>query len=628
MQLRKSFYRSLFTLPFLFGGIVPLQAMTITPNITTDPDIGADAANCSLRYAIESINNGVLEPGCTNFSTGIPGTDDTVILGPNTYVLTINGNDSGNQSGDLDVSHVEIVLTGAGSGSTTIDASGIPDKDRVLEFDDAPSATITGITFTGGDVSGLNQNGGAILCNAGTLTLTDVFIVQNRAAFGGGIAMESQGPTLILDNSTIDHNFGAAGTNGGCGGGIWSTNGTTVSIQNSTISNNQAIDGAGGGICDTGDFLFLTNSTVSTNTATDVGGGIATAGGLKGAYNVTIAFNSTQDAGGGVFRDLPPIQPDGRFPTQIFNTIIAKNTAVVEGNDCSGTFGSGGNNLIGDIGAPDVCNTFTNGVSGDQVGTTAAPIDPRLGPLQFNGGGTSGQTHALLTGSPAIDKGNANGCRALDVANFDPDPLTPLTFVDLTTDQRLLTRPVAILDPNTPICDIGAFEVQQINFALTKDDGLNGSIPVGQTFTYTIVATNNGTSDAIGVTLSDPLPAQVNYVSSTTSQGTCSAAADVVSCDLGNIAQGASVTVTVTVTADLEGTAVNTATLTIPPQDTLQASVTTVITGGAFLFEGSGCSLNPRAETSALSLSGVLLLALVTALMYGNFRRKAEGRGV
>jgi chitinase len=35
------------------------------------------------------------------------------------------------------------------------------------------------------------------------------------------------------------------------------------------------------------------------------------------------------------------------------------------------------------------------------VGTTAAPIDPRLGPLQYNGGLTP--TMALLAGSPALD---------------------------------------------------------------------------------------------------------------------------------------------------------------------------------------------------------------------------------
>ena len=40
----------------------------------------------------------------------------------------------------------------------------------------------------------------------------------------------------------------------------------------------------------------------------------------------------------------------------------------------------------------------------DQIGTPAAPIDPLLGPLADNGGPTL--THALQTGSPAIDRGD------------------------------------------------------------------------------------------------------------------------------------------------------------------------------------------------------------------------------
>ncbi len=48
--------------------------------------------------------------------------------------------------------------------------------------------------------------------------------------------------------------------------------------------------------------------------------------------------------------------------------------------------------------------------TGDQVGTTAAPINPGLGPLQNNGGGTN--TMALLANSPAIDQGKSFGLAA------------------------------------------------------------------------------------------------------------------------------------------------------------------------------------------------------------------------
>jgi hypothetical protein len=68
--------------------------------------------------------------------------------------------------------------------------------------------------------------------------------------------------------------------------------------------------------------------------------------------------------------------------------------------------------------------------------------DPRLGPLQDNGGPT--QTMALLPGSPAIDAGNPHGCR---------DDSRHL----LKTDQRGKPRPDK---EDTGGCDIGAYERQ------------------------------------------------------------------------------------------------------------------------------------------------------------------------
>src|SRR5207253_7100562 len=44
---------------------------------------------------------------------------------------------------------------------------------------------------------------------------------------------------------------------------------------------------------------------------------------------------------------------------------------------------------------------ISHGTNGNQIGTGASPIDPLLGLLADNGGPT--KTHALFTGSPAID---------------------------------------------------------------------------------------------------------------------------------------------------------------------------------------------------------------------------------
>ena len=69
--------------------------------------------------------------------------------------------------------------------------------------------------------------------------------------------------------------------------------------------------------------------------------------------------------------------------------------------------------------------------------------DPKLGPLQFNGGPT--RTHALLPGSPALGVGNDN-----------------LISHGFTTDQRGLGYPRTTGTGGNITTDIGAVEFDTI----------------------------------------------------------------------------------------------------------------------------------------------------------------------
>jgi hypothetical protein len=113
----------------------------------------------------------------------------------------------------------------------------------------------------------------------------------------------------------------------------------------------------------------------------------------------------------------------GFVPTlTLTNTIITGNQWYACEKFASGTTGnvvSGGNNLVQD----DSCNP---------VGSDLIVGDALLGPLADNGGPTL--THALLSGSPALDAADPAACPA--------------------TDQRGVAR------PQGAGCDVGAFELE------------------------------------------------------------------------------------------------------------------------------------------------------------------------
>jgi uncharacterized repeat protein (TIGR01451 family) len=75
--------------------------------------------------------------------------------------------------------------------------------------------------------------------------------------------------------------------------------------------------------------------------------------------------------------------------------------------------------------------------------------------------------------------------------------------------------------------------------------------------TWTMVVTNNGPSADTGVTISDPMPAGNTFVSASSTQGTCTGGA-ILTCDIGDMAAGASVTITLVTTPSQAGTQTNT----------------------------------------------------------------------
>jgi uncharacterized repeat protein (TIGR01451 family) len=117
------------------------------------------------------------------------------------------------------------------------------------------------------------------------------------------------------------------------------------------------------------------------------------------------------------------------------------------------------------------------------------------------------------------------------------------------------------------------------DLSVTKS-GAPNPVVLGSNLTYTITAGNGGPDTATSVTMFDPLPASVSFISATSTQGNCTQSSGAVSCAIGTLASGANATITIVVTPNQTGTLRNTATVTAnesdpnPADNTATASTT------------------------------------------------------
>lgn len=452
----------------------------------------------TLATALPELPDGgvtITGPGATKFTIDGKGANRIfLLLGSRTATISgltaTNGNStlSGDMNGGaienegtLTLDHVTV------SNSTTDGGNG-----GGIASEAGSTLTLLSSTVTGNKV---NASGGGIYTLANT-TIRDSTVSKNTAggcSFGGGIEVGSSGSpggSLTMTGSSISDNVVTGGCKqvGGVGGGIDEQAGSSMTIAQSTISGNHASYTAGGmrvggtatvsestfsdnsavefaggiGVSSFVEFqagsLTLMNSTVSGNSSSGTGGGI---GNFNGATLVsdTIASNSAVQGGANVANDINSkgiggnsgFQPNSGIsfentivadpkmgtppPPPLLRPALVSSTATNCENSTGTAFTSKGFNLEDDAANPTTsmppsCN-FTQ--STDQSG-----VDPKLGPLADNAGPT--QTRALLTGSPAIDKGTTDG-------------LTVNGMAGRVTDQRGVIRPAG------PQADIGAFEL-------------------------------------------------------------------------------------------------------------------------------------------------------------------------
>jgi CSLREA domain-containing protein len=327
---------------------------------------------------------------------------------------TVSANTSGNNfSGPTFPDGTGGGIDNAASGRLTIRSSTI--FDNHTKFMGGNGA------LPGGSGGGVENSGSLLEIDASSLSANGTSAGGESGMFGAaggaGGAIASTGGTLVVSNSTLSANFTGAGGggaqgggNGGAGAGLAVLGGSAVLVNDTltanaagtgglgggTLATRSGSGGSGGGVFASAGTAKLTNVTIAENFA-----------GLPGKAGAQPASEGSPGAGGG-------IDAAGSAAVSTSNAIVASNHV---GADCSGVLTDQGHNIGFGSGCP---GSFAAG-------------DPRLGPLQDNGGATL--TMALGAGSAALDQVplSGTGCPA--------------------TDQRGVAR------PQGSACDVGAYEL-------------------------------------------------------------------------------------------------------------------------------------------------------------------------
>lgn len=341
------------------------------------------------------------------------------------------------------ISHFPLTLDGEGRSRVLeiVPGATVRLSNFTIRGGRAPNGTSSGGTFGGAGTIG--GHGGGVH-NLGELTLYRCIVEENQAGegglpsntflqsyfpgaggFGGGIFNQGR---LTLEECLIRNNDagrgGAStaratssnipGAIGGSGGGTWN-DGALHAIRTSWVGNQAGNGGAGGeqprtaggnggsggGLGNAGE-CSLEQCTFSGNQAglgTAPEGTSGEGGAVFNSQRIditacTIVSNWTQN----------PLLTGGLRTTSPFTNAIIRSSILAgngEGTDIAGAFRSAGFNLLGSVIDAEAERIL---LPNDLVGTPQNRINPRLGPLVADNAFC--WTHALTSGSPAIDAGD------------------------------------------------------------------------------------------------------------------------------------------------------------------------------------------------------------------------------
>jgi LPXTG-site transpeptidase (sortase) family protein len=512
-------------------------------------------------------------------------------------------------------SNVTYTVTATNNGPR--DASGLQLTDQLP----------AGLTFVSATPSVGTYNSGTGVWNIGALTNGSNATLAITATVNTLVPTTNTATKTAeneADNTAGDDSAGATITPVAADIATTKTVSNTVPNQNSnvtftvTASNNGPSNASGVQVTDLLPAGLSYISSTPSQGAYNSGTGVWNIGALANGANATLSITATVTGTNPVTNTATKTAEDQPDPVPGNNSAMA--TVTGQAADIA---------LIKTVSSPTVALgsnavfvvTATNNGPSSATGVVVTDLLP-AGLVLVSATPSGGTTYNSGTGVWSIG-GLANGASATlsIVATVNTTSATTNTATKIAEDQ---TDPVAGNDSaSATLTGLSA------DIAVTKQ--VNNLAPqVSQNVTYTLVAHNLGPSAAPGVQLHDLLPAGLQFLSYTATQGTYSSVTG--AWNVGNMVNGATVTLVVVAKVTSSGTFVNTVTTVAggyldPNLTNNTASASIVALPGMPNTSAPDGDAGPQGQAAPQPSPGLLLVILIAVAYLGALSLAGVGRG-
>ena len=191
---------------------------------------------------------------------------------------------------------------------------------------------------------------------------------------------------------------------------------------------------------------------------------------------------------------------------------------------------------------------------GNYIDTNVFKLLPQVNSFSPLAGPTNSLVTIYGTGLLNVTNVQFNGVNARPAS-------TNIRQVTVVVPYNAASGPITVFTPDGSSTSAASFAVTRPSLVVLAKTASSPLLGPGTNVVFTLTVTNEGPSIVSGLTVSDPLPASLNYVSSSSTVGNCTFSGGVVTCNAGLLTNNTGFTITVTGNSSVSGDFTNTATM-------------------------------------------------------------------